>query len=92
MHVLRRVLRYRGDLRGQRLDERDSERAGAAFTRQRGGVETRGLTDPADNFGMRRRGRRPRQRPLEARHRGEELLVGQQSGANLVGEEKLEAQ
>ena len=33
-----------------------------------------------------------RQRAFEARHRREQLLVGQRLGADLVGEEQLEAQ
>ena len=92
VNMFRRRLRYRGDLRGELLDERNGERARAALAGKRGGIESRALAYAADDFGVRGRGRGARQCAFETRHRREESLVGQESGADLVGEEKLEAQ
>src|SRR5262249_26987058 len=97
MNMARRVGGRGGDVSGELLDEGDGERAGATLARQRARVEARVRTDIADDFRRLRRyeprsGRGPRQRALETGHGGEESLVGQLAGADLVREKKLEAQ
>src|SRR6185295_7268348 len=97
MNVARSLRRYGCNLRGKFLDEGNGEGAAAAFTRQRDGIETCTLADPRDDSRLRGRhealaGGCPCKRALEARHGREQILIGQERGARLVREQKLEAQ
>src|SRR6185503_803819 len=97
VHVVRRLGRDAGDLRGQLLDEGNGQRAGAAFAHQGRGIELRALADARNDLGvgggqqtLARRG--ARQCALETRHRREQLLVRQDLGAVRVREEERKAQ
>jgi hypothetical protein len=95
--MARRLFRDRGHLCRELFNEGNSEGAAAAFAGKRSRVEAGRLANPRYDFGVRRRHQAfargsPGQRALEARHGGEQLLVGEESGAGLVREKKLEAQ
>jgi hypothetical protein len=94
VHVARGFLGSGADLFGELLCEGNRECPLAAFARERCCIEFRGLADAGDDFRMRGRHKTvlrggARQGAFEARHRREQLFVGQQAGADLVGEQEI---